>query len=155
MLRPFPQYNSVADPYGNVGNSHFNSLQVTLEVRRWHGLLWNVNYMYSRQVDDVGTIRTAYNLAAEKSVGANDQTHIFNSTFVYQVPLGKGHLGGGNPITRAILWMGDLRNHSLRERPAHRADPGRLQPPERGDLLRRLQPDLHRPRAHQWGLGRR
>ena len=33
MLRPFPQYASITDPYGNVGNSHFNSIQATLEVR--------------------------------------------------------------------------------------------------------------------------
>lgn len=104
MLRPFPQYNSISDPYGDVGNSHFNSLQVTVELRRWKGLLWNVNYMLSRQIDDTGTIRSAYNTAAEKSVGVNDQTHIFNSTFVYQVPLGKDHkLGGGNGFTRAVL----------------------------------------------------
>jgi hypothetical protein len=104
MLRPFPQYSSVTDVYGNVGNSHFNSLQATFELRRWNGLLWNVNYMLSRQVDDTAGTRSAYNWATEKAVGVNDQTHIFNSTFVYQVPLGKDHkIGGGSALGRALL----------------------------------------------------
>jgi hypothetical protein len=104
MLRPFPQYAGVGDPYGNVGNSHFNSLQATFELRRWNGLLWNVNYMYSRQVDDTGGTRSEYNWATEKAVGVNDQPHILNSTFVYQVPLGKDHrIGGGSALSRALL----------------------------------------------------
>ncbi len=89
MIRPFPQYSGIGDPYGNVGSSRFNSLQATLELRRWNGLLLNLNYMYSRQVDDTGGNRSAYNWAIEESVGLNDQPHIFNSTFVYQVPWGR------------------------------------------------------------------
>jgi hypothetical protein len=104
MLRPFPQYASVGDPYGDVASSAFNSLQFTLEVRRWHGLLWNMNYMLSKQMDDTGSIRSAYRPEIEWSVGVNDQTHIFNSTFVYQVPLGKDHkLGGGSALGRSLL----------------------------------------------------
>ena len=34
----------------------------------------------------------------------NDQPHIFNSTFVYELPFGKDHkLGGGSSFGRAVL----------------------------------------------------
>ena len=79
MLRPFPQYSGVTDVYGNVGNSKYNSLQATFELRRANGLTLNVNYTYSRADDDRGAIRTAYNFGDDKAVGVNDQTHIFNA----------------------------------------------------------------------------
>ena len=75
-------------------------------MRRWHGLIWNLNYMYSRQVDDlaVAPLRSAYLWAGEKAVSVNDQPHIFNSTFVWEVPLGAGHgWGSGSAFGRALL----------------------------------------------------
>jgi hypothetical protein len=104
MLRPFPQYSAVNDVYGDVVNSHYNSLQATAELRRAKGLTLSLNYTLSRAVDDTAGSRSAYNWRTEKAVGVNDQTHIFNGTFVYQVPLGKGHsVGGGNAFVRALV----------------------------------------------------
>ncbi|MGH6961941.1 MAG: hypothetical protein ACREE7_15775, partial [Dongiaceae bacterium] len=54
--------------------------------------------------DDTAGNRSAYNWKTEKAVGVNDQTHIMNGTFVYQLPLGRGHArGSGNPVLRAIV----------------------------------------------------
>jgi hypothetical protein len=104
MLRPFPQYSGVTDVYGDVGNSKYNSLQAVAELRRAKGLTLSANYTYSRAVDDTGTIRTAYNGTIDSAVSVNDQTHVFNGTFVYLVPLGRGHKhGSGNGFVRALV----------------------------------------------------
>ncbi len=50
MLRPFPQYGGVSDPYGNVGQVNYNALQVSLQQRLSRGLTFNVNYTYSKAI---------------------------------------------------------------------------------------------------------
>jgi hypothetical protein len=47
MLRPFPQYPGVSDLWGDVANSHYNSLQITAGKRASHGLTFNFNYTYA------------------------------------------------------------------------------------------------------------
>jgi hypothetical protein len=104
MLRPFPQYSGVTDVYGDVGNSKYNSAQATAELRRLRGLTLSVNYTFSRTIDDTSGSRSAYNWKTEKAVSVNDQPHIFNGTFVYQVPLGRGHKhGDGGSFVRGIV----------------------------------------------------
>jgi hypothetical protein len=39
MLRPFPQYAGVTDLWPMVGNSNYNSLQVTVDKRLSQGLI--------------------------------------------------------------------------------------------------------------------
>src|SRR5262249_154715 len=48
MLRPFPQYNSVSDVYGDVGQSNYNALQLSVQQRLSRGLTFNFNYTYSK-----------------------------------------------------------------------------------------------------------
>jgi len=97
-LRPFPQYSGVSDPYGDNGNSHYDSLQITFQRRRSNGLTVNFNYTFSKQFDDTGGNRSAYNWVTEKAVGVNDQTHVWNAMLVYELPFGKD----GHPVARAL-----------------------------------------------------
>src|SRR6185503_712222 len=54
--------------------------------------------------DDTAGSRSAYNWKTEKAISVNDQPHIFNGTFVYQVPLGRGHKrGSGSAFVRALV----------------------------------------------------
>jgi hypothetical protein len=104
MLRPFPQYSSINDVYGDVGNSNYNSMQFTLEKRLSKGLIFNFNYTFSKQIDDTAGSRSAYTWKTEKAVGVNDQPHIWNMFFVYDSPFGKsGWLEVHNPIARVLL----------------------------------------------------
>lgn len=92
------------DIYGDVGNSNYNSMQVTLEKRLSKGLIFNFNYTLSKQIDDTGGSRSAYDWRTEKAVGANDQPHIWNVTFVYDSPFGRGGLlEPSNSIARSLL----------------------------------------------------
>ncbi len=102
MLRPFPQYSGVGDVWGDVANSKYNSMQVTLTQRRWNGLSLNWNYTFARVMDDTAGSRSAYNWTTEKAVATQDIAHIVNGTFVYRLPFGAGHSLGGSRLLRHL-----------------------------------------------------
>ncbi len=103
MLRPFPQYSGVTDVYGNVARSNYHSMQLTLEQRRFNGLVVNFNYTYSRTYDNLAA-RTGYDMEQDWTVGVNDQPHILNAIAVYDLPFGsEGKWGSENAFVRAIV----------------------------------------------------
>jgi TonB-dependent receptor-like protein len=104
MLRPFPQYSSVNDVYGDVASSDYHSLQLTVEKRRADdGLAVNFNYTFSRTEDNTSS-RTGYNIDQDWAVASNDQPHVWNAMVVYNMPFGaEGRPGSGNPVVRAIV----------------------------------------------------
>jgi hypothetical protein len=116
-LTAFPQYGSVTDTWGNVGNFSYNSLQVTLEQRLSHGLTFQVNYTWARNIGDDGTFRSGFDIpAAAISGGAQsykqnridrsqtivNSPHVINGFGVWSLPFGKNHMGGSNAISRAL-----------------------------------------------------
>jgi hypothetical protein len=103
MLRPFPQYSAVTDVYGNVAWSNYHSLQLTLEQRRWRGLIVSANYTFSRTEDNLAA-RTGYDFGPDWAVGVNDQPHIANVIVVYDLPFGaEGRAGSSNAFVRALV----------------------------------------------------
>lgn len=101
-LRPFPQYNGVSDQWGDIGNSNYNSLQVTSTKRLSRGLTFNFNYTWAKAFDDTGGARSAYNLKIEKARSAVSP-HVVNFLAVYELPFGNGKwLGGRNRILDAV-----------------------------------------------------
>jgi Carboxypeptidase regulatory-like domain/TonB dependent receptor len=102
MLRPFPQYNSVTDVYGDVGQSNYNALQVSLQQRLSHGFTFNLNYTFSKALGTINGNRSAY--LQEKSLSTTDQPHVFNAFYSYRLPFGKGKMfDPGNKIIRGII----------------------------------------------------
>ncbi len=114
MLRPFPQYSGVGDPYGDVGNETYNSLQVMLQHTMSRGLQFLVSYTFSKDLGNGGSIkggkgaglgsaRTGYNLDQEKSICNCDVPQALVVSEVWQLPIGTGHsLFNGNRVERAI-----------------------------------------------------
>lgn len=117
-LLPFPQYSGVVDQLPAVGNSNYNALQLFIQQRLSRGLSFMLSYTYSRTIDDVGTFRTGYAIPAgvlanggkawaidriERSLSTQDQPQNLVFTSTYDLPFGKDHIGGGNPIVRAIV----------------------------------------------------
>jgi Carboxypeptidase regulatory-like domain len=98
MLRPFPQYGGVGDPYGNVGQLNYNALQVVVQKRLSAGLTFNVNYNFSKAIGNVNGGRSAYFWEQEKSLSSTDQPHIFNVFFAYDLPF-----NSQNPALRGIV----------------------------------------------------
>ena len=102
MLRPFPQYNSVADVYGNVGQSNYNALQLSIQRRLSHGLTFNFNYTYSKALGTINGNRSAY--IQEKSLSTTDQPHLLNAFYTYELPFGKGRIfNPDNSVVRAVV----------------------------------------------------
>src|SRR5579875_1365831 len=113
MLRPFPQYASIGDPWGDIGNANYNSLQLSAQRRFSHGLSFLVSYTLSKEIDDAGSAlggffgasgRTAYNNRLEKAVGGQDIPNQLVLSYVYQLPFGPGHkLASGNKVVNALI----------------------------------------------------
>jgi hypothetical protein len=118
-LVAFPQYSGVTDQVDSVGNSNYNSLQIIVQQRLSHGLSLMASYTWSRTIDDIGTFRSGYVIPAgalannptksvpidriERSLSTQDQRQNLIITSTYDLPFGKGHIGGGNPIVRNIV----------------------------------------------------
>ncbi len=117
-LLPFPQYSGVVDQLPAVGNSNYNALQLFLQQRLSHGISFMLSYTYSRTIDDVGTFRAGYAIPAgvlanggkawpidriERSLSTQDQPQNLVFTSTYDLPFGANHIGGSNPIVRAIV----------------------------------------------------
>ena len=116
LLKPFPQY-SVSDTYGNIGNSNYNGLQISLNKRVSHGLTFMANYTWSRAIDDGGVFRSGYDIPAqfsgdgkfhkvdsiERGVSTSNQPQHFVFTGVWDLPFGKNGYGGQYALSRALL----------------------------------------------------
>ncbi len=117
-LKPYPQYNGVSDVFGAVSNSDYNALQVSIVGRPNHGLGFMLNYTFSKSFDDAGTFRTGYAIPAgalanhpsaavpldriDRSLSVFDIPQNISGTSTYDMPFGKGHIGGDNMIVRAV-----------------------------------------------------
>jgi hypothetical protein len=103
LLRPYPQYGTISDPWADVGNSNYNALQVTFNRRMAAGLTFMVGYTFSKELDDLANPRNPFNDRLERAPGTIDHTHVLTATFVYGLPFGAGHkLGSGNKIMSTI-----------------------------------------------------
>ncbi len=114
MLLPFPQYGGIGDIWGDVANSNYNSLQLTIAERMSHGLSFNFNYTWSKELDNAGNIRSGYAIPGSAIVGGKSwkmdridreqggTPQNWNFYGVYDLPFGKGHIGNNNPVVRLL-----------------------------------------------------
>jgi hypothetical protein len=116
-LKLMPQYSGVTDTWGSESaNAAYNSLQASLAIRPTHGLTFNVNYTWSKEMDDAGTIRTGFAVpGAENATGQFKPAHSMDwslSTLdqpqsiaaygVYDLPFGKGNIGSNHFLVRVL-----------------------------------------------------
>jgi hypothetical protein len=78
--------------------SNYHAFVATLRNRGWHGLQFDMNYTWSKSLDQVGAVQnsasyygTSFNRRAEYGPSLFDRTHVFNATYNYDLPFGKGH----------------------------------------------------------------
>jgi hypothetical protein len=130
-LTAFPQYSGVSDLWGaNVGNFSYHSVQITLQQRTVHGLNFNVNYTYSKNIGDDGNFRSGFDIPAaaisngqggagtqnwhqariERSWTAASAPSALHAFGVWQLPFGKGHMGGDHFLVRAFAGGWQLSN---------------------------------------------
>jgi len=115
LLRPYPQFpGSFAGLPFFAATASYNSLQVRFERRASHGLSFTGNYTLSKFIStsdegsnswlgnlNSGPPQDLNNLAAEKSISANDATHRAAFAVIYELPFGRGRLVGNN-MNRAL-----------------------------------------------------
>lgn len=115
-LQPFPQYGGITDTWGNISNANYNSLQLSLSQRAWHGLTYTVNYTWAKEIDNAGDFRTGYAVPAsvtangkawtqdrmDRSLGAGEVPQTLHFYGVYELPFGQGEIGSNQ---RAVRWL--------------------------------------------------
>ena len=94
--RPFPQFGSFSNIVDR-GNSNYHALQVKVEKRMTHGLMFLSSFTYSKSLNDQPEIccssptpQNSYDLSHEYGPSDFDQRLRWVSSFDYQLPIGKG-----------------------------------------------------------------
>ncbi len=82
--RPYTNYSNIGEVQSG-NNSHYNSLQLTLEKRFGKGLSVLTNYTWQKTIDDFGWTNT-YNRRYDYAISNDDVTHAFKFSNIYEVP---------------------------------------------------------------------
>ena len=102
-VRPFPTIASSPVPLANsnlgnisdnvsIGNSNYNALWVSSNMRPWHGLQFNASYTFSKSLDFTSqngqgiVIQNSLNPAGDYGPSDFDARHRFVVNFIYDVP---------------------------------------------------------------------
>lgn len=103
-LRPYPTYSQISWR-GDIGNSSYNALALSLKRNFTRGLLISANYTWSHSIDDGsngsgdGDSVAAQNVTCwprgsfqcgEKASSAFDARQVVNANFIYELPFGVG-----------------------------------------------------------------
>ena len=103
-LRPYPAFSQISWR-GNIGDSSYNALALSLKRSFSRGLLVSANYTWSHSIDDGsngsgdGDSLAAQNVSCwppgaaqcgEKASSAFDARQVFNANFIYELPFGAG-----------------------------------------------------------------
>jgi hypothetical protein len=118
-LVAFPQYSGVSDLWGsNSANFSYHALQITLLQRKAHGVSFNVNYTYSKNIGDDATFRSGFAIPASALSGGGQNwkqdridrswtvasaPQVLHAFGVYDLPFGKGHIGDSNMLVRNLV----------------------------------------------------
>ncbi len=93
-LLAYPQYSPSVSIFGTtlngvsgapLGKTWYDAFQLNVTQRFNHGLSFNFNYSYSKNLDAMSSI-DPFNTALAKNISANDLPHQFRLTAQYQVP---------------------------------------------------------------------
>ena len=100
-FRPYPGYGDITN-LTTASSSNYNALQVLLR-RSAGGLELNFAYTYSHSIDDSsdrfdGSFTDTYNPASNRASSNFDERHIFNASYIWDVPAFK-HPG----LTHSLL----------------------------------------------------
>lgn len=91
--------------------SNYHAATITLRKRPSHGLQFDMNYTFSKSLDQVGTVQnnagtyaTSFDPNFQYGPSLFDRTHVFNAIFNYDLPAGHGHkFSFGNSVADKII----------------------------------------------------
>jgi hypothetical protein len=109
LLKPFPQFTGFSGNDPPTANSIYNSLQVRVEKRFSKGLQLLATYVFSKSIDNASvacgcttwlggatSLQDPNKRFLERSISQYDIPHVFQFSYVYQLPIGRGKQFGGN-----------------------------------------------------------
>lgn len=115
LLRPFPQYDGVSAFRVPGSESIYHAMTLRLDKRFADGISLLSSYTWGKLVDDASTTvgflgqagaqQNAYDRAADRSISSQDIRHRFVTSFVYDLPFGRGRRFGrdwSGPIDRVL-----------------------------------------------------
>jgi hypothetical protein len=118
LLKPYPQFTGLSGNDPPWANSIYHALQVRLEKRFSKGLQLLGTYVFSKSIDDSSvacgcttflggttSLQDPNRRYLERSVSQYDIPHVFQVSYVYQLPFGRGKQFGGswNGFVDAVL----------------------------------------------------
>ncbi|HYL83717.1 MAG TPA: TonB-dependent receptor [Candidatus Angelobacter sp.] len=125
LLLPHPQYTNFQGDSPPIANSIYHAVQIRAEKDFSNGLQFLATYTFAKSIDDAsstddsvvflgggflntGTIlsvQNPYDLRGERSESVFNIPHVFQFSYVYEFPLGRGkHFGHNmNPVLNAIV----------------------------------------------------
>lgn len=103
--------------------SNYNALVLTLRNNSWRGLFFDFNYTFSKSLDTVGAVQndaryysSSYNTHVDYGPSFFDRPNVFNATFDYELPFGKGRFSNRhsfiNKVTAGWYTAGIFRRSS-------------------------------------------
>ncbi len=100
--RPYPAYGTI-NMYQWDRNAHFESMQSKLQKRFGHGLSFLATYMFSHNIDSLGTPADQNNLATTRGSSSTDVRHRFVASPVYELPFGSRRRYATNGIPAKVF----------------------------------------------------
>ena len=85
-LLDFPQYTGSGLQGSPLGSTWYDSFQLNVTKRFSKGLAANVNYNFSKNLDNISSISDVFNRGLSKNISANDLPHQLRITAQYVVP---------------------------------------------------------------------
>jgi hypothetical protein len=110
-----PQYAAFSS-FGSFGNSDYNGASLSLRQRLGETLSYDINYTYSKSLDDVSGLQTGASYGSQfllnplrqhdnYAYSDFDTRHVVNANFIFQVPIGRGksYFGNMNKLADAVV----------------------------------------------------
>ncbi|MBV9305547.1 MAG: hypothetical protein JOZ45_05395, partial [Acidobacteriaceae bacterium] len=111
----YPYYGGTFQVMNDPSHSTYHALQLRFQQRFSRGVTVLSSYSWSKSIDNGSGIRTVdgdsltpsndYDLRLDRGLSAFDFRHRWTTSFLYELPIGKGKalLGNTNVITNALL----------------------------------------------------
>jgi hypothetical protein len=88
----FPNFGAIDELQSN-GTSNYNSLQVTIRTKSWHGLISQYAYTWGHNLEELSSGSTlpqnSNNIMGDYGNAANDIRHQFKGYLIYDIPAAK------------------------------------------------------------------
>jgi hypothetical protein len=93
-----------------IGQSNYQSAILSVSKRMSKGLTVTGNYTYANALDDnisnqnnAGFYGNSYHPGVDYGPSSFDRHHVFNAFYVYDIPLGRGHRFGTQPLVDKVI----------------------------------------------------